>query len=150
MYRDGHEQVLRVLQEAGVDINATSGNGLTLLHISCAYAHEQIVRLLLEAGANMEAWDCGRIMTPLLGAALFGHLECARLLVATACRSHPSRRLVVDLFLRRRLKAKQLPRVAAAGAAPDAPAAPEALELRRRALHVCPRLISELVNLRTG
>ena len=47
--------VIRVLLEAGVDINARGNNGWTALHVAADNEEAEVVRALLEAGADMNA-----------------------------------------------------------------------------------------------
>ena len=48
---NGHEQVARVLLEAGAVVGAEDNDGSTALMLAAHNGHEQVARVLLEAGA---------------------------------------------------------------------------------------------------
>ncbi|MCJ1261200.1 Ankyrin-2 [Lobaria immixta] len=52
---NGHETVVRLLLEKGVDFEAKNSFGLTALHLAAEGGHEAVTRLLLEKGAVVEA-----------------------------------------------------------------------------------------------
>jgi hypothetical protein len=81
----GHEQVVRLLLQAGAGVNAAGGGGYsgTALQRASENGHEQVVRLLLEAGADVNAAGGGRYSsTALQQASRGGHEQVVRLLVA--------------------------------------------------------------------
>ena len=49
----GHEQVVRMLLQAGADANAEDKDAGTALQIACMFGHENVVRVLLDAGAGL-------------------------------------------------------------------------------------------------
>jgi len=51
----GHEEVARVLLDAGADVSAQRGDGFTALILSVFFGHESVVRLLVERGADAHA-----------------------------------------------------------------------------------------------
>lgn len=53
----GHEGVVRILLDEGVDINAKNCEGMTALHMAVQRRQEAILRLLLEKGADANATD---------------------------------------------------------------------------------------------
>lgn len=53
----GHEGVVRILLDKGVDINAKNCEGKTALHMAVQRRQEAILRLLLEKGADANATD---------------------------------------------------------------------------------------------
>ena len=50
--QNGHEQVARVLLEAGAVVIAQTNDGTTALMLAAHNGHEQVARVLLEAGAD--------------------------------------------------------------------------------------------------
>ena len=77
--RRNREDMVRVLLQAGVDINCRH-NSMTALTIAVVSGSLRVVRLLLEGGAAEDtADDSGR--TPLMLAAERGHFEVARSLL---------------------------------------------------------------------
>jgi ankyrin repeat protein len=74
---EGHEEVVRLLIQAGAKIDT---EGTNPLHEAAYRGHLEIVRLLINANANVNlASDCG--LTPLGWAVAEGHLEVVRLLI---------------------------------------------------------------------
>ena len=55
---NGHEEIVKLLLDAGANKEATSSSGGTRgLFLAAAAANEAVVKLLLEAGANKDAMD---------------------------------------------------------------------------------------------
>ncbi|KAI1166694.1 ankyrin repeat-containing domain protein [Nemania serpens] len=80
---NGHEAVVELLVEKGVDIEANDGlDTTTALQLAARNGHEAIVRLLLEKGADFNAniLSVGS-NTPLHSAAMNGHEVIVRLLL---------------------------------------------------------------------
>ena len=80
--QQGHLEVVRLLIEAGADMNAKDAqyHEDTALLVAARGGHLEVVRLLVEAGADMNAANA-RGATALLVAAQQGHLEVVRLLI---------------------------------------------------------------------
>ncbi|CAE7728154.1 ANKRD17, partial [Symbiodinium sp. KB8] len=77
----GHVDVLRVLLEAGADVNRSiSNNGCTCLMLACQEGHAEALRLLLEAGADKDAASSHGI-TAMMLASQHGHPDVLRLLL---------------------------------------------------------------------
>jgi hypothetical protein len=75
-------QIVRLLLDAGADINAASPlTGTTALAHASMKGHQDVVRLLLEQGAVVDA-PTNSGATPLIFAASEGHIDCVRLLLA--------------------------------------------------------------------
>ena len=55
--RFGHFEVLRLLLDHGVNVNARTDNHWTSMHISAAQGYTEIVNLLLERGADIHAMN---------------------------------------------------------------------------------------------
>ena len=74
--QNGHEAIVRVLREAGADVNKAADNGGMPLITGAQNGHEAIVRVLREAGADVnKAADNGG--TPLYIAAQRNHGDSA-------------------------------------------------------------------------
>ena len=78
--KKGHLDILRLLVEAGADVNKADNNGETSLWMASKEGNLEVVRLLLDAGANVDKAD-NKGMTPLYVASYMGHLEVVRLLL---------------------------------------------------------------------
>ncbi|KAG2487525.1 hypothetical protein HYH03_013806 [Edaphochlamys debaryana] len=76
----GHTRVVRLLLEAGADMNAATEGGDTALSLAAAEGHTEVVRLLAEAGADVNAAD-EEGSAPLAVAAHRGHTEVVRALL---------------------------------------------------------------------
>jgi ankyrin repeat protein len=79
---NGHEGVVRILIDSGVDVNERDRyEGNTALHIAVWQKNEAVLRLLVESGADVNATDnLGR--TPLHQAVATGFEAGLRLLLA--------------------------------------------------------------------
>jgi hypothetical protein len=88
--RAGHEEVFRLLVESGADLHALGLGQTDLLECAAGGGNVQIIRHLLEAGHPIEGhWkprsrDEGRTghITPLIMAAINGHADAVRMLLA--------------------------------------------------------------------
>jgi ankyrin repeat protein len=77
---DGREDIIRILIEAGADVNLKSGAfGQTPLFFAVQNNHVEAVRFLIESGANVDIWDDSG-GTPLSHAIVRGHTGIAHLL----------------------------------------------------------------------
>lgn len=76
--RGGNLPGVKVLLESGADPNATTGSGVTPLHIA---VETEIVRVLLAAGANPNA-RARNGDTPLRSAADRGMIEVVKILLS--------------------------------------------------------------------
>jgi ankyrin repeat protein len=79
----GHAHVLRLLVDAGADVQSESAAGWTPLHCAAAGGHLECVSALLAAGA-MAAARTGRGWTPLHLAAQFGQAQLVDMLARAA------------------------------------------------------------------
>lgn len=70
--------VVRYLLSVGAQINRTSVKGNTVLHDAAEAGNLEILKMLIDAGAKMQPDDYG--VTPLLSAALCGHMDLMPLL----------------------------------------------------------------------
>ncbi|KAI5785397.1 hypothetical protein FPQ18DRAFT_87167 [Pyronema domesticum] len=79
--RIGHEGIVRILLERGVDVNLADGNNRTALSWASLYGHDSVVKLLLQAdGIDINSKDViGR--TALSWASLYGHDSVVTLLL---------------------------------------------------------------------
>jgi glycerophosphodiester phosphodiesterase len=79
--------IVKLLVDAGVDINWQDDQGETAMHVAARFGHAECARLLLE-GTNDQKADVELVentfsWTPLHIASVDGHLQIAKLLVAT-------------------------------------------------------------------
>ncbi len=78
--KNGKDEVVRLLLEAGAEKEAKSNGGFTPLSAAAYHGHDAVVRLLLEAGADKEATDeWGQ--TPIIWAYRFGREAVVQLLL---------------------------------------------------------------------
>ena len=77
---NGHEAVVRLLFEKGVDVESKNKRGETPLIWAAANGHEAVVRLLLDKGANIESKD-NEGQTSLSWAAASGYEAVVRVLL---------------------------------------------------------------------
>jgi len=77
---NGDAESVRLLLDAGADMNATNNDGDTALILAAVQGHAEIVRLLLDRGANVEATDSDGY-TAFIVAAASSHAEIVRLLL---------------------------------------------------------------------
>ncbi|KAK7756478.1 Glycerophosphocholine phosphodiesterase [Diatrype stigma] len=83
--KSNHINIVRMLVEAGVDINWQDDNGETALHLAARFGHEGCAKVLLEGAeeqkANLELTEKSFAFTPLHISAVDGNLTIAKLLV---------------------------------------------------------------------
>ena len=79
---NGYLEIVKILINAGVDVNLPVENGLTPLHISSHKGHVKVVEALIEAGADPNSASTDG-KTPLHFASLKGHVEVVEALITT-------------------------------------------------------------------
>ncbi|KAL8282362.1 hypothetical protein RB597_009867 [Gaeumannomyces tritici] len=83
--KHNHQDIVKMLVEAGVDINWQDKSGETSLHIAARFGHDECAKILLkgsdEQRADLELAEKSFAWTPLHIAAVDGHLSVAQLLV---------------------------------------------------------------------
>nr|XP_046259873.1 ankyrin repeat domain-containing protein 50 isoform X2 [Scatophagus argus] len=76
----GHSEAVRLLLDAGADVDGCDSEGRTALRAAAWGGHEEIVLTLLDYGAQVDKADSkGR--TPLIAAAYMGHHETVEILL---------------------------------------------------------------------
>ncbi|MBA3954737.1 ankyrin repeat domain-containing protein [Candidatus Dependentiae bacterium] len=80
LYTD-NPAILKVLLDAGADLQAHDASGMTPLHQAAAYEHNQIIKYLLEKGALVNIQD-KQGHTPLFIAAAGGNVDSVKLLLS--------------------------------------------------------------------
>ena len=78
--KKGHIDCLRVLLDAGADVNAKNEDGNTSLIYSAKKGHTDCLSALLDAGADVNAKDKNGV-TSLMYSARNGHSDCLRALL---------------------------------------------------------------------
>ena len=77
----GNVDALRGHVDRGVDVNALSAEGATMLSIAALFGHPEVAAFLIEAGAELDAQNETNGSTALHGAAAFGRVDIVRLLL---------------------------------------------------------------------
>ena len=78
--KSGHEEIVKVLMDNGVDVNTKDDYGFTPISYAALKGHDGIVDLLIENGAIVDVrnnWGG----TALAQAVYFGHIEIAKTLI---------------------------------------------------------------------
>lgn len=78
--QNGHTCVMKILIEAGADVNAPDYEGMTPLHQAAQHGHVRAVELLIEKNADINARDT-HSWTPLHKACLYGHAAVIKALL---------------------------------------------------------------------
>ncbi|CAI9098650.1 OLC1v1035332C1 [Oldenlandia corymbosa var. corymbosa] len=86
----GHHEIVALLIDSGVDINLRNYRGQTALMQACQYGHWEVVQTLIIYKANIHKADYLNGGTALHLAALNGHSQCIRLLLADYIPSIPT------------------------------------------------------------
>ncbi|XP_060944865.1 ankyrin repeat domain-containing protein 50 [Limanda limanda] len=76
----GHSEAVRLLLDAGADVDGCDGEARTALRAAAWGGHEEIVLTLLDYGAQVDKAD-GKGRTPLIAAAYMGHHEAVEILL---------------------------------------------------------------------
>jgi ankyrin repeat protein len=85
--RQGHADIVKLLLDAGADVNPPDRLAATPLHLATQYGHEKVVKLLVSAGANVEARRNGD-MTPLHLGSSHGRFSTVKLLLEGGAKVH--------------------------------------------------------------
>ncbi|KAI3985730.1 hypothetical protein MKX01_030644 [Papaver californicum] len=86
----GHNEIVYLLVESGVDINVRNYRGQTALMQACQHGHWEVVQTLMLFRANIHRVDYLNGGTALHFAALNGHSRCIRLILADYIPSIPN------------------------------------------------------------
>ncbi|XP_027034922.1 ankyrin repeat and SAM domain-containing protein 3 [Tachysurus fulvidraco] len=76
----GHDNIVNLLLESGVSVNASTAKGLTPLMLAASCGNESIAYFLLQQGAELERKD-GRSWTALLHSTSTGHQQMVKFLL---------------------------------------------------------------------
>ena len=104
--QEGKTKKIRMLVEAGADVNRMELNGFAPLHLATGEGHAKAVQALLAAGADMEIENpLNENNTPLMLASQYGLTEITKLLLEHgANRQHPDTegRTAIDFAVKHR------------------------------------------------
>ncbi|KAH0786072.1 AChain A [Histomonas meleagridis] len=78
--KNGHTKCVKVLLDAGVNVNQQDGTGRSALHLACWFGHIQLIPILLEHKATVALPD-NEGHTPLHLACWFGYYQICELLI---------------------------------------------------------------------
>ncbi|XP_064642866.1 serine/threonine-protein phosphatase 6 regulatory ankyrin repeat subunit A-like [Lineus longissimus] len=76
----GRPDTVKILIDAGADVNAKDINNDILLLASASGGHSDTVKILIDAGADVDAKDINNV-TPLLASASGGHSDTVKILI---------------------------------------------------------------------
>jgi ankyrin repeat protein len=77
---NGHLDIVKFLVERGVDVDATTVDGVTPLMYASQNGYTEIMQYLINKGADVNATPYNAV-TPLIGAVRTGHYEAAKMLL---------------------------------------------------------------------
>ncbi len=78
--QNGHSDIVKILIQAGADVNKTREDGMSALSMATMKGHINVAELLLATNANIQQAD-NQGITPLIMAAICGHGEILSLLI---------------------------------------------------------------------
>ena len=93
--KHGHQDLVKLLLDAGIEINARDQNGTTALMNAALQGQTQVVKLLIERGADVNLRDKHRT-SALLMASHEGHVEIAKLLIDHGARMDPGEQELIE------------------------------------------------------
>ncbi|KAK5115613.1 hypothetical protein LTR85_009784 [Meristemomyces frigidus] len=83
--KSNFHKIVRLLVDAGVEVNYQDQQGETALHVAARFGHDECARILLSSsgtfGVNIELAEKTYGWTPLFVASVDGHMEIVKLLV---------------------------------------------------------------------
>ena len=77
----GHADVVHILLDSGMDVNALGGTYSTALQAASARNHKRVVEILLDAGANVNI-EGGILGTAFLVATATGNVDIVQVLIS--------------------------------------------------------------------
>ena len=86
----GHLKILRLLREAGANIEAKNGSGATAIMWACYTGRTDCVRELIHAGCDLNVADETDGSTALIFASRWGHRDSVRLLIEADADTDPT------------------------------------------------------------
>ena len=86
----GHLKILRLLREAGANIEAKNGSGATAIMWACYTGRTDCVRYLIHAGCDLNVADQTDGSTALIFASRWGHRDSVRLLIEADADTDPT------------------------------------------------------------
>lgn len=79
--KEGHEEVVNLLLEAGAEVNQLVPNGRSVLHVAAMEGRNEVIKLLLQAGAEADFLSRESRYTALHFATMKGHNEVVKSLL---------------------------------------------------------------------